>query len=147
MLRAFALVYNDGMSIRDIPEKIKVALKDGRLFFFVVVFMVALGAFGLGRLSLKPLETNTPVKKTVPRTSSQVAAPSATPSVEKATTSAVSTTEITEGGYVGSKNSTKYHLPWCSGAKRIKEENKVYFADKASAEKAGYTPAGNCPGI
>ncbi len=135
------------MSIRDIPEKIKSILKDGRLFFLVVVLMVALGAFGLGRLSLKPSEALPPVKKTVPYTSSQVATPTQLPAVVPIVKKATTTEGVREGGYVGSKNGTKYHLPWCSGAKRIKEENKVYFADKALAEKAGYTPAGNCPGI
>lgn len=52
-----------------------------------------------------------------------------------------------EAAYVASKNGTKYHLPWCSGALRIKEENKVWFASKAEAEAAGYEPAANCKGI
>jgi len=52
-----------------------------------------------------------------------------------------------EQRYVGSKNSNKYHLPWCSGARRIAEHNKVWFSSKAEAEAAGYTPAGNCKGI
>lgn len=52
-----------------------------------------------------------------------------------------------EQGYVASKNGTKYHLPWCSGAQRIKEENKVWFKSKAEAEAAGYTPAANCKGL
>lgn len=45
---------------------------------------------------------------------------------------------------VGSKNSTKYHYPHCSGAKLIKEANKVTFASPTAAEAAGYTLAGNC---
>lgn len=52
-----------------------------------------------------------------------------------------------EGAYVASKSGTKYHLPWCSGAQRIKEENKVWFETKEEAEKAGYSPAANCKGI
>ena len=55
--------------------------------------------------------------------------------------------EVTEGSYVASKSGTKYHLPWCGGAQRIKEENKVWFKTKEDAEKAGYTPAANCKGI
>lgn len=51
------------------------------------------------------------------------------------------------GQYVGSKNSTKYHLPWCSGAQRIKDENKVWFSSKEEAKARGYTPASNCPGL
>ena len=27
---------------------------------------------------------------------------------------------------IGNKNSKIYHYPWCSGAQRMKEENKVY---------------------
>lgn len=49
--------------------------------------------------------------------------------------------------YVASKNGTKYHLPTCPGAKRIKEENKIWFDSKAEAEQAGYEPAKNCKGI
>ena len=45
---------------------------------------------------------------------------------------------------VVSKNSDKYHFLWCSGAERIKEENKVYFNSEEEAIKAGYTLAGNC---
>ena len=51
------------------------------------------------------------------------------------------------GTYVASKTGTKYHLPGCSGAKRIKEENKVWFETKEQAAAAGYEPAANCPGI
>lgn len=50
-------------------------------------------------------------------------------------------------GFVASKNGTKYYLPSCGGAGRIKEENKVWFASKADAEASGYTPAANCPGL
>jgi hypothetical protein len=53
----------------------------------------------------------------------------------------------TEGKYVASKSGTKYYLPTCSGAKRIKEENKVWFATVADATAAGLTPAANCPGL
>jgi hypothetical protein len=51
------------------------------------------------------------------------------------------------GQYVASKTGTKYYLPWCGTAKRIKDDNKVWFATKAEAEAAGYTPAKNCKGI
>lgn len=53
----------------------------------------------------------------------------------------------TEGAYVASKNSNKYHLPDCSGAKRIAEHNKIWFNSKEEAESLGYTPAANCPGL
>ncbi len=49
-----------------------------------------------------------------------------------------------EGSVVGSKNGSKYHLPRCSGANSIKEENKIWFASESAAQAAGYTRAGNC---
>lgn len=51
------------------------------------------------------------------------------------------------GEYVASKTGTKYYLPWCGTAKRIKDENKVWFGTKAEAEAAGYEPASNCKGL
>ncbi len=52
-----------------------------------------------------------------------------------------------KGLYVGSKNGTKYHLESCPGAKQIALANQIWFASKAEAERAGYSPAGNCSGI
>ena len=50
-----------------------------------------------------------------------------------------------EGGeIVASKSGVKYYYANCSGASRIAEANKVYFASKAEAEGAGYTLAVNC---
>lgn len=44
-------------------------------------------------------------------------------------------------GFVGSKNSDKYHFPDCPSAKRIKAENQVWFATREEAEAAGYSPS------
>lgn len=50
-------------------------------------------------------------------------------------------------GVVASKNGTKYYLPTCSGANRISEANKVWFASAAAARAQGYSAAENCKGI
>jgi hypothetical protein len=42
--------------------------------------------------------------------------------------------------FVGSRNSTLYHLPTCAAAKRIKPENRVCFTDVTDAENRGYKP-------
>lgn len=49
-----------------------------------------------------------------------------------------STNNAEKGKYVGSKNSDKYHALDSGPAKRIKEENKVYFKSKEDAESQGY---------
>ncbi|MEK7552742.1 MAG: hypothetical protein AAB505_01380 [Patescibacteria group bacterium] len=91
-----------------------------------LVLVAALG-FGLGRWS-KIEEQREPVL------------------IENSTTSDNVTTK-SQGQVVGSKNGNKYHYPWCSGAQRIKEENKIWFTSVDEAKKAGYTPAANCPGL
>ena len=45
---------------------------------------------------------------------------------------------------VVSKSGKVYHYTWCSGAKRIKLENQVWFENESLAQQAGYTLAGNC---
>lgn len=49
-----------------------------------------------------------------------------------------------EGQFVGSKNSTKYHLPSCRFAKKIKPENQVWFSSEEEATSKGYKPCGTC---
>jgi hypothetical protein len=50
-------------------------------------------------------------------------------------------------GFVASRTGSKYYLATCSGAKRIKEENKVWFGSREEAERAGYTKASGCAGL
>lgn len=142
------------MSIREILGKIKGYLAIDRIFYAAILILLSIGSFGLGRLSVKGDLGGSPIQKMTPRTSSQVGNPSAPLLSPKApleaqdnASSSPKQEEQTTGAYVGSKKGTKYHLPWCGGAQRINEANKIWFADKESAEKAGYTPAGNCPGI
>jgi len=49
-----------------------------------------------------------------------------------------------EGMYVASKNGKMYYRLDCSGAGRIKEENKVWFATSKDAEDSGYQYASSC---
>lgn len=52
----------------------------------------------------------------------------------------VSVTEKKGCAFVGSRNSTLYHLPTCASAKRIKPENAVCFASAEDAVAKGYKP-------
>lgn len=132
------------MSIRDLGDKIKTLLLDDRIFLSLIAVLIAAVSFGLGRVSLSWQPGQGQVAQIIQKTREE-------PSLKVAPSSATSTedppTVADSGTYVGSKNSNKYHLPWCSGALRIAEGNKVWFATKEEAERAGYVPAGNCPGI
>jgi len=45
---------------------------------------------------------------------------------------------------VASKNGKRYYFLHCSGVKRIKEANKIYFKSENDAKKKGLTMAANC---
>ncbi len=98
-------------------------------FWVILIVLIATASFGLGRLT-KIEDAREPVK------------------IESVESGQVRGESVrAEGRYVASRNGTKYHLPWCDSAKRIKEENKIWFDSKQAAEAAGYTPAATCPGI
>jgi len=62
-----------------------------------------------------------------------------------ATTAASSTTAtVSQGPFVGSSKSDKYHFPSCSAAKKIKSANLVTFSSSADARAQGYVPCGIC---
>ncbi len=48
------------------------------------------------------------------------------------------------GGFVGNKDSKIFHKADCKTAAKMKAENKVSFASKAEAEKAGYKACKVC---
>ncbi len=128
--------------LQDYVARIKTLLKPflkPDVLIVAVIIATGAGAFELGRLSvLQPTlgdTTHTPaaVVKSVTSTN--------TPSVSKAQNPKP---QVVSGTYVASKSGSKYYLPSCGGAERIKDENKVWFATKEEAETAGYTPAANC---
>lgn len=117
-------------------QQIKIWLKstEGDLLVAVSFILIALIGFGLGRLSA--FQERTPIQIDYQKPLS-----SSTFEVENVET------EKQEALLVGSKNSDKYHFPWCSGALRIKDENKIYFSSQEEAKKFGYKPASNCEGL
>ena len=132
-------------------EKRKFERKDV-IFIVAVLVLVAGVSFGLGRLSA--LTSDTPEVKfenilgsNGTSTNQGAAIVTANEKPAAVSESTVEKTIAPGGQYVASKKGAKYHLPWCAGAKQISEENKIWFASKADAEKAGYTPASNCKGI
>ncbi len=117
------------ISIRYLNSKIKLIndfLNKKDIFLILLLILTSIASFGLGRLS-KIEENKTPIQiEFTPQT--------------------LNDNQI-KGEYVASKNGSKYYLPWCSGVKKISENNKVWFNSKKEAKNKGYTPATNCKGI
>ena len=104
------------------------------LFIASIIFFTGLSGFGLGRLSVD-LKTNPPLFVVQP-VDEQILETNPSDIASAADTRVVA-----------SRNGTTYYYPWCSGVKRIKEENKIWFTAKEVAQKAGLKLAGNCQGL
>lgn len=148
--------------MKNFIEKIK--LHQDSVFLVVVIAMVGLVGFGLGRLSAKyqtpelniqstlvnttdlnKIVTTSPSKNISAKksTPTESASPQQSPSGEVVASNAINT----DRKIVGNKQSKVYHLENCPGALKMKTENKIFFASVLEAKNAGYKPAGNCPGL
>jgi hypothetical protein len=121
------------MSSRNIQEfliRCKASLEDGvgEWGLYMVVFLVALSAFGLGRLSA-------------------LEAAQAPVSVQMAPILASPQGIYPGGQYVASRTGSVYYYPWCAAGQNIPPERKLWFATAAAAKAAGYVPAKNCKGL
>lgn len=93
-----------------------------------MVFLVALGSFGLGRLSaLEDARPPVSILQAPTETNQRAMAPG--------------------GLFVAARSGSVYYYPWCTGASKINPANKVWFESEAAAKKAGYAPAKNCKGL
>jgi hypothetical protein len=120
-----------------------------KIVFLAGLVLVALISFQGGYLKGKtmpesPLVIERPAES---QTSAEIASSDQSKVAINTDMQSNNNTEISEKkncAYVGSKNSTKYHLPSCRYAKTIKPENLACFASKEDAQKRGYQPDANC---
>lgn len=137
--------------MKDFAEKIKdggEAVTEARILTPLLIVLVGAGSFGLGRMSVTETESPEPVRIVTAPLSATQSASAAVPLLGEASVSGTSTGSVAaEGKLVASKNGTKYHFPWCSGAARIADENKIWFNSAEEAKAKGYAPASNCKGL
>jgi hypothetical protein len=124
-------------------EKLKGELATDRTFYALLIVLVGLSAFALGRYTIPQpfLGGGEVATAAVSLTYTSGAVASATES----TVPEAPVARETGGAYVASRSGTKYHDVRCSSAGRIAEANRVYFQTEAAARAAGYTPAATCP--
>ncbi len=140
------------MRLSDTLQKIK-GLPDlpKDIFVLLVIFLVGIGAFLLGQGSAFEKKRGGQLRITQQEEEPLSAKLSADNSAYRESVVPPSPTTPTNsdarGMYVGARSGTTYYLPWCSGVKRIREENKVWFATKEAAIAKGYKPSTNCKGI
>lgn len=131
--------------LADYLKKVKARCRENKtdLILAFLIFLTGMGGFGLGRLSVLWVS-----KEPITVTEQDLGGSAADGQAQPDKTSGENpVSAITKGKYVGSKSGSSYHFPWCPGALKIKEENKIWFQTKQEAESRGYKPAANCSGL
>ena len=124
---------------------------------FLLLILVAIGSFSIGRSSMIGATKAEGLR--IIDTTGKAAAIANFDTVDNSSTreplSLSQNSALSLGGgesnsfgmYVGSRSGKTYYLPWCAGVKRIKEENKIWFSSKDDALARGYKPSIGCKGI
>jgi hypothetical protein len=133
-------------------EKIKSTIKNclesekGKdILIVIIVILVGLGSFELGRLSK---ENGSSGIKILPAQAGEHSSQNSGQDTNLAPpdNSAPATTVSVSTGknFFASSRGSKYYSLGCSGGKTIKQENRVYFATGEEAQAAGYTLSSSC---
>ena len=100
----------------------------GEWGLILIVLLVGLSSFGLGRLSA---------------TEASKSAISVSQAPLEAEPKGMAIGGLVEASLTG----TVYYYPWCGGATSIKPENQLWFKTEDAAKAAGYAAAKNCKGL
>lgn len=113
------------------------------LFILACIILIAIIGYNLGRITALQ---KTPIKITRGADIFQAGESNPKRKTWAGETSKPKPVHPDDPRVVASKSSSskKYHFTWCSGAKKIKPENQVWFDTAQAAQAAGYTLAGNC---
>ncbi len=120
-------------------EKIKQFLESEKgkdILMVLVVILVGLGSFELGRLSKENSSRGIKIEYPDQQKASVVSA------IESSSNSTSSNS--TGKNFFASNRGTKYYSIGCSAGKTIKQENRVYFATGEEAITAGYELSNSC---
>ncbi len=123
-------------------EKIKQFLESEtgkKVLMVLVLILVGLGSFELGRLSKE--NNSSGVKITYPVLEANVVS-AVNQNIQK--TIQQKTIVKTTKNYFASSRGTKYYPIGCSAGGTIKQENRIYFSTVSEAEKAGYILSSSC---
>jgi len=113
----------------------------GDIALVIGFLLVALIAFGAGRLTAPEIVRNPVIINDSDAFSEEIVSPIKNiDNNEQGNEIKPVADQKQQGLFVGSRSGSKYHWPWCSYAQKIKEENKVWFKDEAEAQAAGYSP-------
>ena len=120
----------------------RIGIDSTTLVCLCVVILVGLSSFGLGRFSVSNIQKEEDIK--LENTNDYIVKEEIGKSVKVESSIDNVESNFKERKYLASKNGKLYYTVSCSGASRIREENKVWFATSTEAEKAGYSLSTSC---
>lgn len=141
------------VSIANIMQKIKYFLESdkGKNFLVIlIVILVGIGSFGLGRLSksqeYKGIDLLYKDKDSLlPSNTSNTANLSPVTSFNPKNTNTTSKSEKSlKKGFVASRIGSRYYPLDCPAGDKLKPENKIYFDTEKEAIEKGYTKSSSC---
>jgi len=100
----------------------------GDVALFLIILLVGLGSFGLGRLSTPHEGAGGINMRQAPVLPTPIPLPPG-------------------GTVVASRTGSVYYYPWCGGAKNINQANLIWYSSEEKAKAAGLRPAANCKGL
>lgn len=121
-------------------EKIKQFLESDKgkdILVVVIIILVGLGSFELGRLSKNSSNNGIKIEYSGQETN-------IVNSVDQNLDIVQKFQKPTSGNFFASNRGTKYYSISCSAGKTIKEENRIYFSTSTQAESAGYELSSAC---
>lgn len=126
------------MSIPNLIDKIKgkTSIDKITILYLIIIIVVAVSSFVLGRFSTDSKDDFNFNKSIVIEEKNNIK--------DEEMEESISGENISTKKYVASKNGKMYYSIGCSGAKRIKKENEVWFGSKEDAEKSGYQMSSSC---
>lgn len=141
-------------------EKIKFFIESDRgknILTVIIVILVGLGSFGLGRLSKENANSGIKIeypKQALNQEASAISAvqessssPKTAPIYHNTSSKASNIVQAPNPAgkaYFASKLGHKYYSIGCGGGKTLKAENKIYFTTEAEAISAGYEKSSTC---
>ena len=132
-------------------EKIKPIIKNciesekGKdILIVIIVILVGLGSFELGRLSKENSSSGVKIEYSNQAEDQGASAVLSENSLQTATK--ISSTIQSSAGknFFASSRGSKYYTISCSAGKTIKQENRVYFTTGEEAQQAGYALSSSC---
>jgi len=125
-------------------QKIKLFIESEKgedILVVLIVILVGIGSFELGRLSKSDRSGGIKIEYTDPSALESLGGVSET---ANALSSVAPDENKVKGGYFASSRGTKYYPADCTAGQSIKESNKVWFETRDEAERADYELSSSC---